>query len=288
MAKQHPDNSFLRPKFLKWLLIGSAASFILVYVFSSSLFVRPLYRAEAVIFVPLTLFSQQFDQQGIGFASDDEIDGHIQMLQSTRLLDSLALNHDLATRYEIDRSEPGGSQRLHQKIRSRIDIGKTRYNSVSVRVSDPDPARAAAMANDIVRLGDVIKEDLLLENRLAAYAFSRDLYQQKLQEVELLEEQMAVMDTVTGNRPASGRFGAYRDQVTYESQVWELNERRNRYETLRKSLDVPLPQSYVVSAASEPFKPAWPPRLILAAAAAVIFAVLFFAIELVRKDVYQA
>lgn len=288
MTTQHSDNLILRSKFLKWLLVGMAASFILVYVFSSSLFVRPLYRAEAVIFVPLTLFSQQFDQQGIGFASDAEIDGHIQMLQSTRLLDSLAENHDLADIYGIDRHTAGGDHRLHQKIRSRIDIEKTRYNSVSVRVADPDPARAAAMANDIVRLGDVIKEDLLLENRLAAYAFARDLYQQKIQEVELLEEQMLVMDTVTDNRPASRQFGAYRNQVTYESQVWELNERRNRYETLRKSLDVPLPQSYVVSAATEPFQPVWPPRLILAAAAAVVFAVLFFAIEIVRRDVPKA
>ncbi len=137
MTTQHSDNLILRSKFLKWLLIGMAVSFILVYVFSSSLFVRPLYRAEAVIFVPLTLFSQQFDQQGIGFASDAEIDGHIQMLQSTRLLDSLAENYGLADIHGIDRHTAGGDHRLHQKIRSRVDIEKTRYNSVSVRVSDP-------------------------------------------------------------------------------------------------------------------------------------------------------
>ena len=288
MAFQQPDISLLRPKLIQWILIGSIASFLLVYLLSSSLFVRPLYRSEAIIFVPLTLFSQQFDQQGIGFASDAEIDGHIQMLQSTRLLDSLAANHDLAEAYGVDRHSVGGDRRLHQKIRSRIDIEKTRYNSVSVQVADTDPRRAAAMANDIVRLGDVIKEDLLLENRMAAYAFARDLYQQKLQEVEMLEEQMAVLDTLADNRPAARPFGAYRDQVTYESQVWELNERRNRFETLRKSMDVPLPQSYVVSAATKAYQASWPPRLILATAAAVLFAMLFIAIELIRKDVKQA
>ncbi len=288
MAKQHPDNFFLRPKFVKWLLIGSAVSFILVYVFSSSLFVRPLYRAEAVIFVPLTLFYQQFDQQGIGFASDVEIDGHIQMLQSTRLLDSLAENHDLGEIYSIDRHAAGGVHRLHQQIRSRVNIEKTRYNSVSVQVTDRDPARAAAMANDIVRLGDVIKEDLLLKNRLAAYAFARDLYEQKLQEVDLLEEKMRVLDSINNIRPVERHFVTYREQLSFEALVLELGERRSSYETIQKSLDVPLPQSYVVSAATEPYRAAWPPRLILAIAAAVLFAVLFIAIELIRKDVKQA
>ncbi len=271
-----------------WCIVGLLGSFVLVYMFTAPFFVRPLYRSEAIIYVPLTLFSEQFKQHGIGFASDAEIDGYIQILYSTRLLDSLAANHDLAHIYEIDRNATGGDQRLHQKIRSRINIEKTRYNAVSVQASDPDPARAAAMANDIVRLGDVIKEDLLLENRLAAYAFAHDLYQQKLHEVEFLEDKMMALDSVTYIRPADRPFGAYRDQLTYESLVIELAERRNRYEAIRKSLDVPLPQSYVVSTATEPYNPAWPPRLILSASAAVIFAVLFVAIELIRKDVYQA
>ncbi len=282
----HDHASYLfRRKFMKWLLIGAAGSFVLVYLLTAPLFIRPLYKAEALIYVPLTLFSQQFDQQGIGFASDAEIDGHIQMLQSTRLLDSLAAKHNLAHVYEIDRQVTGGDNRLHEKIRSSIHIEKNRYNAVSVQVSDPDPTRAATMANDIVRLGDVIKEDLLLENRMAAYAFARDLYQQKLEEVEFLEDKMMAPDPVTDIRPADRPFGAYRDQLTYESLAMELTERRNRYETLRKSLEVPLPQSYMVSAATEPYNPAWPPRLILAAAAAVIFAVLFVAVELIRKDV---
>ncbi len=270
---------------MKWLLIGAAGSFVLVYLLTAPLFMRPLYKAEALIFVPLTLFSEQFDQQGIGFASDAEIDGHIQMLKSTRLLDSLAARHSLDAIYDIDRSAPGGDQQLYQKMRSRIGIEKTRYNSVSVQVSDTDPSRAASMANDIVGLGDVIKEDLLLENRLAAYDFARTLYEQKLEEVELLEEQLHIPDTLPKAQQMQRSFGAYRDQVTYESQVWELTERRSRYETLQKSLEVPLPQSYVVSPAVEPHRASWPPRLLLAIAAAVLFAVLMFAVELIRKDV---
>ncbi len=281
------DNAsyFLRRKFLKWLLIGAVGSFVLAYLLTAPFFIRPLYKAEALIFVPLTLFSQQFDQQGIGFASDAEIDGHIQMLQSTRLLDSLAARHSLDAVYDIDRSAPGGDQRQYQKMRSRIDIEKTRYNSVSVQVSDTDPTRAASMANDIAELGDVIKEDLLLENRLAAYDFARSLYEQKLKEIELLEAHLPASDTLPDAQQIQRSFGAYRDQVTYESKVWELTERRSRYETLQKSLEVPLPQSYVVSPAVEPHSASWPPRLLLAIATAMVFVVVMFAAELIRKDV---
>ncbi len=273
-----------RKNFLKWLLTGSVGSFIIIYLFTAPLFMQPLYKSEALIFVPLTLFSQQFDQQGIGFASDAEIDGHIQMLHSTRLLDSLAARYRLDQAYEVDKDSPGGEKMLYDIMQARINIEKTRYNSVAVQVSDADPARAASMANAIVELGDIIKEDLLLENRLAAYEFARDLYEQKLEEVEMLERQMETLDNLPDAHENSHSIDSYRDHVTYEAQVLELTERRNRYETLQKSLEVALPKSYVVSPAVEQHSAYWPPRLLLAVAAAILFAVAMIAVELIRKD----
>jgi len=276
-----------RRAFLKWLAIGAVASFILVWFFSSSLFVKPLYRSEAVIFVPLTLFSQQFDQQGIGFGGDAEIDGHIQILQSTRMLDSLDVRFNLAQQYSIDVSRPGGMKQLYDRIMQKINIQKTRYNSVSVSVLDRDRELAADMANAIVHLGDVIKEDLLLENRLAAYHFARELYVQKLEEVDALEKTLAVADSLIDGNLISSPSPSRRELITYESQIWELAERRNRYETLRKSLDVPLPRSYVISPAVAAAGPAWPPRLLLSLAAMGVFIASMVVVELLRKDVIK-
>lgn len=276
-----------RRGFLKWLAIGAVASFLLVWLFSSPLFIKPLYRSEAIIFVPLTLFSQQFDQQGIGFGSDAEIDGHIQILQSTRMLDSLDARFDLARQYNIDLSRPGGVKQLYDRIKQNISIQKTRYNSVSVSVLADDREMAANMANTIVHLGDMIKEDMLLENRLAAYHFARELYDQKLDEVDALEKTLSASDSLVDGRLFPSHSPGRRELITYESQIWELAERRNRYETLRKSLEVPLPKSYVISPAVAAAGPAWPPRLLLSLAALGVFIASMVVVELLRKDVIK-
>ncbi len=278
----------LRRNFLKWLAIGAFISFLLVYLFSSPLFVKPLYRSEALIFVPLTLFSQQYNQQGIGFASDVEIDGHIQILQSTRMLDSLDARFGLAGFYEIDPAKPGNRKKLYDHIQRRINIEKTRYNSVSVSVVDQNPKVAADMANTIVQLGDIIKEDVLLENRLAAYQFSKELYMQKKAEVEAFEKSLGMADTLMLSIAAPAHFGNRLEQLTYESKLWELSERRNKYETMRKSLEVSLPKSYVVSPAVVAHKPDWPPRVLLSLAATIVFIITLIFVEMIRKDVRES
>ncbi len=277
----------LRWKFLKWLIIGAAGSFVLVYLLTAPLFIRPLYKSEALIFVPLTLFSQQFEQQGIGFGSDAEIDGHIQMLHSTRLLDSLAARFGLAERYGVDIDEPGGNMRLHEIMRTRINIEKTRYHSVSVSVRDHDALKAAALANEIVRLGDVIKEDLLRKNRLAAYHFARGLYEDKLAELDALEDPFQLKDAVVPDRASSLPFRTSGTQSFYEFLLLELSERKSNYEILKKSLETPLPAAYVISPAGVAHRPVWPPRLLLSAAALMVFAVVMIFVEVIRKDVLK-
>ncbi len=277
----------LRRNFLKWLAIGAFISFLLVYLFSSPLFLKPLYRSEALIFVPLTLFSQQYDQQGIGFAGDAEIDGHIQILKSTRMLDSLDARFELAGYYEIDPAKPGSRKKLYDRIQRKINIEKTRYNSVSVSVVDRDPGVAADMANAIVNLGDVIKEDVLLENRLAAYQFAKELYMQKKADFEAFEQSLGMADTLMVFIATAAHFGTRREQVTFESKLWELSQRRIKYETLRKSLEVSLPKSYLISPAVVAHKPDWPPRVLLSLAATIVFIITLIFVEMIRKDVRE-
>ncbi len=277
----------LRWKFLKWLIVGATGTFVLVYLLTAPLIVRPLYKSEALIFVPLTLFSQQFEQQGIGFGSDAEIDGHIQILQSTRLLDSLADRFGLAERYDIDMEEPGGNMRLHEIMRARINIEKTRYHSVSVSVRDHDALMAAALANEIVRLGDVIKEDLLRKNRLAAYHFARSLYEDKLAELDALEDAFQLKDAVADDKTLSLPLLASRTQSFYEFLLMELSERKSNYEIVKKSLETSLPTAYVISPAGVAHRPVWPPRLLLSAAALMVFSVVMIFVEVIRKDVLK-
>lgn len=275
--------SVFNARFFKWVIIGSLGTFFLVFLITSPLLIKPRYSSEALIYVPLTLFSQQFDQQGIGFGGNAEIDGHIQILQSSLLLDSLNARFGLAETWKIDSLESGASHKLYGRIRSKVKIGKTRYNSVSVKVSDSDPVMAADIANAIVELGDLIKEDILRENRLSAYDFAKKLYEEQNEEVLRLESAFeSIRDAGSGIR-ISG-IGLNREQTIYEAALWELNSRKSRYEMISRSLQMPLPKSYIVSPAVVAHKPSWPPRLLLSLAAVAIFAVFLIFVEIIRQD----
>ena len=289
MNTLHDDFKWLmRQSFLKWLLIGSVSTLVLVYIATSPIFIKPLYRSEAVIYVPLTLFSQQFEQHGIGFASDAEIEGHIQILNSTALLDSLNKKFKLYNLWGIDMDSPDAHSRIYKRLRSRISLEKNRHNAVSITVSDPDAKRAADMANAIVSLGDAIKEDMLKENRLAAYRFAQELYKQQQAQVNELEEKLKLLNKAGQEQKLSDITYHNRLLITYEAEMQELIERKSKYDTFRKSFEASLPKSYIVSPAFAEASPSWPPRILLAVAAMFGYIILLIAIEIIRKNAHSA
>ncbi|TVR75143.1 MAG: hypothetical protein EA408_00850 [Marinilabiliales bacterium] len=295
-----------RLNFIKWVAGGSAAIFLLVLLLTSPLIIKPLYESATTIYVPLTLFSRQYEQLGVGFGNNEEIDAHIQILSSTRILDSLDAVFSLSERLGVDMDDPGGRSRYYRVAGNRITTEKTRYGSVSVRVRDKDRIYAAEMANRIVALGDLIKEDILLENRLAAYNFARELYMEKLEETLEMERQIMGQGAIlplqrlkTGTADISPAEifghaeaeeaddvtpGALRQLTTYESELWNLTSLKNDYERVRKSLETPIPRSYVVSPAVVAENPAWPPRLLLAVAAVIAFVIIMVFVRIVRMD----
>lgn len=270
-------------RFLRWLLPGSLITFVLVYLVTSPVFIKPQYRSEAIIFVPLTLFMQQYAQEGIGFGSAAEIDGHIQILQSTRILDSLDTRFMLSERLETDKEREHTPSYYYKKIRSKINIEKTRYGSVSIDVKDNDPVMAATIANAIVLLGDIIKQDILLENRKIAVDFARDLYEKKQAEISMLEEKMGSTRNENTTQTSRDLTATHRQIVLYEAELYELTALKNNFDKLSRSLSIDLPKVYVVSEAIPAHQAIWPPRLLLSLAASLIYVAMAFFIGIIRK-----
>ena len=266
------------------LTIGMITSGLLAWLLTSSMIIRPLYQSEALIYVPLSMFSVQFEQQGIGFGSDHEISAHIQILSSSILLDSLislfVLNEDESFR-ELS---PRDISHLYKDLNSRISIRKNRYHSVSVRVKDPDPLRAADMSNTIVRLGDFVKNQMLEENRLAALNFAEELYRVKKNELEQMERQIQILFPMKRNIPAQGMNEQGRREALYLLELEELIKRKIYYETLLKSIEVPMPKSYIASPAVASYDIVWPKRWLVSFAAAFGFFVVFIFFEILKQD----
>ncbi|MFA6128299.1 MAG: hypothetical protein WC699_13435 [Bacteroidales bacterium] len=278
--------------FSKRLIAFFGISLIVVclaaYLLTSPMFVKPMYQSESLIFVPLTILSKQIEQQGIGFASDREIDAHIQILESGQMRDSLIQRFHLDREFGIDLNIPGGRSNLHGILDSRIYIQKTRFSSVSILVKDSDPERAAEMANAIVDLGNNIKEDLLSANRKGALDYAQTLYDNKIVDVQNLEHKIDSISIISGAASASDRNLLSKLQTVYATELQELAGRKNHLEREQRSFETELPKAYVISKAIPNDHPDSPKRLLITLAAALFYLFIVFVFIIVRRDVQLA
>jgi uncharacterized protein involved in exopolysaccharide biosynthesis len=277
-------SAFFRKGFLIWIFTGSLLSFVLVYFFTSSLFIKPLYQSEAIIFVPLTLFSQQLDQGGIGFGGDAEIDAQIQLLLSNHMLVSLAKRFRDEYPELSDNYGNPADYRLLNQLRKNISVKKTRYGSVSVQVRHRDAQTAADIANAMIFLGDSIKMSILHQNKHEAYLFAQAIYNDKLEEIAVMEQNTNLRNIINGLQTSGGENEALRLRILYEAELRELVSLKNQYEKLRKSMDTPPPSAYVFSPALPAVSPTWPPRFWLSVAGVIIFMAVMVFIEIIRHE----
>jgi uncharacterized protein involved in exopolysaccharide biosynthesis len=277
----------LQKRFVKTLLIGAVITGVIAYVATSPIFIKPLYRSEALIYVPLTIPSKHIEQQGIGFASDIEIDGHIQILQSGRLHDSLISRFNLAEEFGINMNEIGGMSKLYEKIDSRIKFEKTRYSSVSVSAMATDPVKAAEIANAIVELGDVIKEEILYASRRKVFMQAKTYFENKSNNVRELENRIDSLERNSAGRKAGWMVDnqLFKLKNQYAIELQELASRKNHLESVERDFNTELPRSYVISKAIPVSKPAWPFRKLIALGAVAAYIFLLLVFEIVRQDV---
>lgn len=283
MDKNLEDLSWLWQKtFVKRAVLGSVACAILIFVVTMPLIIKPLHESEVIVYVPLTILSQQLNQQGIGFASDREIDWYIQILKSNQLTDSLIKQYHLFTYFKVDTSDLDSKNQLYKEMGSRIIIEKTRYGSVSIRVRDNDPKRAADMANEIIVLGEVIKRNLLYPNRQESMRYVTSLFNQKTKEVARLEE---MLDSLMEAPPGGKRDYLYNKTMTlFNREYHELITRKGNYEREQKNFDTPLPTAYIISYAVPKSQTIWPKRNLLMIAGAGIYLLLLVVFEIIRRD----
>ncbi|MDP2889765.1 MAG: hypothetical protein Q8P34_12495 [Bacteroidota bacterium] len=283
MDKNFDDLSWLwQRSFVKWAALGSVACAILVFIATLPFIIKPLHESEVIVYVPLTILSQQLNQQGIGFASDREIDWYIQILKSNQLTDSLIKKYDLFSYFKIDSSGFASKNQLYRKMETRIIIEKTRYGSVSKRVRDNDPKRAADMANEVIVLGEVIKRNLLSPNRQESMRYVTSLFNQKATDVARLEKSL---DSLMESPPGAKKDYLYNKILTlYNLEFQELISRKSIYEREQKNFDTPLPMAYVISSAVPKSQVISPRRGLLMAAGIGIYLVVLLVFEIIRRD----
>ncbi len=281
MNKTTEDASWLvRTIFSVKTAIGIVICVVLIYLITMPWFTKPLYESEAIVYVPLTIPDRQINQQGVGFANEHEVDSYIQILKSTMLADSLIQKFGLQT-------DNHKNSALYKKLESRIKIEKTRYGSVSIKVRDHNPEKAASMANCIIELGESLKRNLLYPNRLEAMLYSKSLYEQKASELKMLEKNLDSIENKTEWKSAKKDFRYDKALTTYKLELQELISRKDQYERAKKDFETPLPKVYIISPAVALYRPVWPRRGILCVAGAFAYIFILLAIEIFKRDIRE-
>ncbi|MBR0304659.1 MAG: hypothetical protein IJQ94_03335 [Bacteroidales bacterium] len=173
-------NSFSLMKFIwakrKWLLIICAVTIVVSAV--CSFFIKPKYQSTAVIYAPRTnsmakiLLNEENYNERLdikAYASEEETEQMMQLLDAREIKDSLIKRYNLAEHYDIDTNSKGWYTKIMKIMKNEIEVKRTNFGAISIAVKDHDPVIACQMTNDILRLLDTIKNRTERERAVAAY-----------------------------------------------------------------------------------------------------------------------
>lgn len=194
------------------LLLGLVGGLIAAFT------MRPLYKSEVIMFPAVTnsvsksLLSEQSTGRDDILALGDEQDAAqlLQMLYSDRIRDRVTERFDLWSVYRIGPDEEHRYTRMRNAYDDHVKFQYTRFSSVRVSVLDPDPQRAADIANFIAEQVDSVWKDMAVERAEKGLR----LVERKVHE---LEQSMRSMDD---SLRALRRLGVH----DYQTQSERYNE----------------------------------------------------------------
>lgn len=131
-------NILLRWKF--HLLVIVIAAILLAVLFSSPLFITPLYKSFAIM----------YPSNVAPYSEESETEQMMQILQSKEIRDSIIEKFDLPSHYGIDRDYEYYKSTILWEYSKKIKISKTPYEAVEIEAWDKDPQIACNIVNEIM------------------------------------------------------------------------------------------------------------------------------------------
>lgn len=178
--------------------VGIVAALITTLL-SSPWMITPKYLSKATVY-PVNLTS---------YSSETRTDQLLQLLESNSIRDSLIVRFDLGKVYEVDTTAGGGYFALYNEFRDRVEISKTRYESVMIEVMDEDPRRARDMVQAMLHQVDLLARRLQREKSYEVLEIAQRALDNEQVKLDSIEARLSEL------RQASGL-------LVYEGQTEEL------------------------------------------------------------------
>jgi LPS O-antigen subunit length determinant protein (WzzB/FepE family) len=295
------------------LIITSIVFFISLIV---SLLITPLFLSTAIVFPAASSNVSFSDQRNVkaaamDFGEEEQAEQLVQILQSSRIRDKIVAKFNLLTHYEIDPNDVNKYYKLNNEFTSHFDFTRTRYGSIQIDVLDRDPELAAKMANSIVDLIDIVKNEMIRERTKPAFEINKRKMGQMLHDrdsvLNLLDSLSAIgvvsMDirsnlfqALVDSKNAAEKsdikarlgvntlYGAQYDALEHmrNEMIIKIEEFRVSYEQAESDANANFNHKFVVEKAVKSDKKEKPKRMIIVLVASIggfIFGVLFLLIR---------
>jgi uncharacterized protein involved in exopolysaccharide biosynthesis len=230
------------------------------------------------------------------FGEEEDAEQMIQILNSNEIRTRICEKYNLLKHYGIKPNDKLKNTQLYDIYSDNISFKRTEFMSVKIDVLDNDPELAATMANDIANLLDSVKIKMQHERALEALKIVERAYQNKKEDLEILNDSMKVLNgygiydyesqserTVQqynialskGDQRAMkvldeklqviSKYGSAYVALRYDIVLQEksLSILKTKYEDAKVNADQILPQKFVVSKAYPAEKKTYPVRWLI-------------------------
>jgi len=142
-------------------IVVTVAAIAVAALFSSPLFMKPRYKS----------FGNFFAANITPYSDESATEQLLQLFSSSDIRNALVKKFSLYSYYKIDSTDKAAPSYMIDVYDSRVEVGRTQFESVEISVQDEDPIRASAMVAEIIQ---------------AMNLKARELQREKTKEVEVI------------------------------------------------------------------------------------------------------
>jgi uncharacterized protein involved in exopolysaccharide biosynthesis len=231
---------------IKWkvhFLIITVATIVATCVFSSSFFIPPKYKSFALIY-PSNIIS---------YSSETPSEQLLQLLESGDIRNNVISKFKLAEHYKIDTSQESGYSDLIKAFESNVEVKRTQFNSIEIKVFDTDPQLACKMVSEIINSLNAKARSLQREKTKEVVVIFKNIMENKKHQVDsidgilqglrvkyqLLDYEIQTKEVTRGYLNALNS-GARNNMKDIDVMMRNLEEKGGEYYKTKQTLDIVL------------------------------------------------
>lgn len=247
------SNSYFIKLIMKWkfhFMVITVAAIGVSAIFSSEFFIKPRYKSFAIVY-PSNI---------IPYSSETPSEQLLQLLESSDIRNAVVNKFKLAAHYDIDTTSKSGLFDLITAYQSNVEVRRTQFNSIEIKVFDTDAQIACDMVVEIINALNLKARSLqrektkevleIVSNQLLVKKKQVDSVNSILQELrvkyQLLDYEVQVKEVTKSYLKALSSGTRKENLKDIDALMRNLEEKGGEYYQMKETFDILL-ESYNTS-----------------------------------------